>query len=200
VGRTLSRGGAGNNAGVMAIVKANFVKRDKKQKQRAKATVKYMEHRPGKEGRKTQRALFGSDGVMDRIEAYNMIDDAGKGSIFFRFVVSPNVTEEDTRRDLDLRALTEETMSTLSAKFKPKQKVVQWVAAVHDDHTDKRHVHILAVVPGRVNEHDLTRMIATATTASAEQRRALDAYLEQQPRQMEQQQQKGGQWAGQAAS
>jgi hypothetical protein len=64
----------------MAIVKANYVKRDKKQKQRAKATIRYMEHRPGKEGRKTQRALFGSDGVMDRHEAYTLIDDADKGS------------------------------------------------------------------------------------------------------------------------
>ena len=126
-----------------------------------------------------------------------MIDDAQKDSIFFRFVVSPNVTEEDTRRDLDLRALTEETMSTLSAKFKPKQKVVQWVAAVHDDHTDKRHVHILAVVPGRVNEYDLTRMITKATTASAEQRKALDRHVAQQ---QQQQQQEGGQWAGLAAS
>jgi hypothetical protein len=184
----------------MAIVKANYVKRDKKQKQRAKATIKYMEHRPGKEGRKTQRALFGSDGVMNRQEAYSLIDDAGKGSIFFRFVVSPHPKVEDTRRDLDLRALTEETMSVLSAKFHQKQKVVHWVAAVHADHTPKRHVHILAVVPGRVNEYDLTRMITQATTASAEQRRVLDASLQQQPRQMEQQQQKGGQWAAQAAS
>jgi hypothetical protein len=132
----------------MAIVKANYVKRDKKQKQRAKATIRYMEHRPGKEGKRIQRALFGSDGVMERQEAYGLIDDAEKGSIFFRFVVSPDPQEEDTRHDLDLRALTEQTMSILTAKFQNQQKVVQWVGAVHADHTPKRHVHILAVVPG----------------------------------------------------
>jgi hypothetical protein len=184
----------------MAIVKANYVKRDKKQKHRAKATIRYMEHRPGKEGRKTQRALFGSDGVMDRQEAYTLIDDAKKGSIFFRFVLSPDAAEEDTRRDLDLRALTEETISVLTAKFQLKQKVVQWVAVVHADHTPKRHVHILAVVPGRLDVPDLTRMTTAATTASAEQRKELDASLQKQPRQMGQQQQEGGQWAGLAAS
>jgi hypothetical protein len=183
----------------MAIVKANYVKRDKKQKLRAKATIRYMEHRPGKEGRKTQRALFGSDGVMERQEAYSLIDDAEKGSIFFRFVVSPDAVAEDSLRDLDLRALTGETMRVLTAKFQPRQKVVQWVAAVHADHTPKRHVHILAVVPGRLDVPDLTRMTTAATTASAEQRRVLDASLQQQPQQMEQQQE-GGQWARQAAS
>ena len=66
----------------MAIVTANYVKRDQKQKQRAKANIKYIEHRPGKDGRKTQRALFGSDGVMERHEAYSLIDDAKKGSTF----------------------------------------------------------------------------------------------------------------------
>jgi hypothetical protein len=176
----------------MAIVKANYVKRDKKQKQRAKAHIRYIEHRPGKEGRKTQRALFGSDGVMERQEAYSLIDDAGKGSIFFRFVLSPDAAEEDTRHDLDLRALTEETMSILSAKFQPKQKVVQWVAAVHADHTPKRHVHILAVVPGRVNEHDLTSMITAATTASAEQRKELDRYIVQQQQTGQQQGKEAG--------
>jgi len=164
----------------MAIVKANYVKRDKKQKQRAKATIRYMEHRPGKAGRKTQRALFGSDGVMDRQEAYTLIDDAEKGSIYFRFVLSPHPEKEDTRDDLDLRALTEQTMSTLLEKFHKRQQLVQWVAAVHADHTPKRHVHILAVVPGRVTTQDLTTMTTAATTASAEQRKELDRYYAQQ--------------------
>ena len=137
---------------------------------------------------------------MERKEAYDLIDDAKTGSIYFRFVLSPDPEEEDTRHDLDLRALTEETMSVLTAKFQHQQKIVQWVAAVHADHTPKRHVHILAVVPGRLNEHDLTTMTTAATTASQEQPRELDSYRQQQPRQMAQQQQEGGQWARLAAS
>jgi hypothetical protein len=164
----------------MAIVKANYVKRDKKQKQRAKATIRYMEHRPGKEGRKTQRALFGSDGVMERKEAYGLIDDAEKGSIFFRFVLSPDPAEEDTRDDLDLRALTDQTMSTLTEKFHKLQKPVQWVAAVHADHVPHRHVHILAVVPGRLTVQDFAHMREAATTASVAQRKELDRHQQQQ--------------------
>jgi hypothetical protein len=91
-------------------------------------------------------------------------------------------------------------MNILTAKFQPKQKVVQWVAAVHADHTPKRHVHILFVVPGRLTVQDFERMTTAATSASAHQRRVLDASFQQQPRQMEQQQQEGGQWAGLAAS
>jgi len=164
----------------MAIVKANYVKRGKKEKHRAKATIRYMQHRPGKEGKKIQRTLFGSDGVMERQEAYELIDDAGKGSIFFRFVVSPHPEREDTRDDLDLRALTEQTMSTLTDKFHKRQQIVQWVAAVHADHTPKRHVHILSVVPGRLSVQDFDHMREAATTASLEQRKELDRYFAQQ--------------------
>jgi hypothetical protein len=158
----------------MAIVKANYVKRDKKQKQRAKATIRYMQHRPGKEGKKIQRTLFGSDGVMERQEAYTLIDDAEKGSIFFRFVVSPHPEREDTRYDLDLRALTEQTMSILMEKFQQRQQIVQWVAAVHADHTPQRHAHILSVVPGRLTVQDFDHMREAATTAGVEQRKELD--------------------------
>jgi hypothetical protein len=168
----------------MAIVKANYVKRDKKQKQRAKATIRYMQHRPGKEGKKIQRTLFGSDGAMERHEAYSLVDDAEKESIFFRFVVNPDPQEEDTRHDLDLRVLTEHTMSILTDKFQNLQKIVQWVAAVHADHTLHRHVHILAVVPGRLTEQDFAHMRTTATSTSVAQRKELDLSAQQQQKEV----------------
>ena len=31
---------------------------------------------------------------------------------------------------------------------------VVWVAAVHDDHTDKNHVHALAAIQGRLDKPD----------------------------------------------
>ena len=164
----------------MAIVKANYIKRDKKQKHRAKASLRYMQHRPGKEGAKTQRTLFGLDGAMERQEAYHMIDEAEQGSIFFRFVLNPDPEREDTRHDLDLRALTEHTMRILTEKFHTLQKPIEWVAAVHADHTPNRHVHILSVVPGRLTEQDFTHMRTAATTASVEQRKELDRHLQQQ--------------------
>ena len=34
----------------MAVVKANFVKRDKNERSKAKAHIKYIQHRQGKDG------------------------------------------------------------------------------------------------------------------------------------------------------
>jgi hypothetical protein len=64
---------------------------------------------------------------------------------------------------------------------------VIWVAAIHDDHTDKNHVHALAALQGRLDEPDLDRIRKATTEACLEQRRELDrAYeLERQARQRE---------------
>ncbi len=93
----------------MAIVKATYTKSSAG----AKASIRYMEHRPGKDGEKVTRTLFGSDGLLGRWQAYQMIDEAEKGSLFFRFVISPDPKQEDTQRDLHLREVTEQTMQTL---------------------------------------------------------------------------------------
>jgi hypothetical protein len=169
----------------MAIVKNNYIKPDGREKAKAKATIRYIENRRGKDNEKITRTLFGWDGAMGRHEAYRMIDEAEKGSIFFRFIISPDSQTEDTRRDLHLRDVTEKTMVSLEARV---HKQVQWVAAVHDDHTDKRHVHIVAVVPGRLPKQDfqaLPQVLRQAATSSClEQRVALD--IAQERRQHEQ--------------
>jgi hypothetical protein len=54
----------------MAIVKATYTK----SRPAAKAAIRYIEHRPGKEGERVKRGLFGSDGRIERGEAYRMID------------------------------------------------------------------------------------------------------------------------------
>jgi predicted SnoaL-like aldol condensation-catalyzing enzyme len=87
----------------MAVVKTNFVKRGKDEKKRAKATVRYIQHRPGKDGKKQIRTLFGRDGVTERIDAYRMIDEAQKSDILFRAIVTPDPNEEDTKQDLNMR-------------------------------------------------------------------------------------------------
>jgi len=121
----------------MAIIKANYIKRGTGEKARAKASIRYIEHRAGKDGAKTTRALFGTDGLLGRWQAYRMVDEAEKGSLFFRFIISPDPIQEDTKKDLFLREIIEKTMQTLEDRV---QKSVQWVAAVHDDHTPHRHV------------------------------------------------------------
>ena len=58
-------------------------------------------------------------------------------------------------------------------------KTVLWTAAIHADHTDIRHVHALAVVPGRLYPAHFNTLIHEATKACREQRRELDLVLQQ---------------------
>jgi hypothetical protein len=114
---------------------------------------------------------------MHRQEAYQFIDDAPKGTKFFTIIISPDPEKEDTHKDLDMRALTMTTMQTIEEIVGTP---VIWVAAVHDDHTDKNHVHALASVQGRLEKPDVRRLIEVATQACLEQRRELDRALSRQ--------------------
>jgi len=124
---------------------------------------------------------------MEREEAYRMIDEAEQGSLFYRFVISPDPKQEDTAKDLYLREITEQTMQRLEDRF---QKQLHWVAASHDDHAPHRHVHILAVVPGRLQVPDFQLLRKTATDAALEQRRERDLL-----REMQKQKEQEAQWA-----
>ena len=87
----------------MAIVKVSYTK----QKAGAKAAIRYIAHRPGKDGTKIRRALFGNDGVMGKQLAYRMIDAADNGTYFYRLVISPDPAKEDTHKDIHLWDVTE---------------------------------------------------------------------------------------------
>jgi hypothetical protein len=169
----------------MAIVKATYTK----SRSGAKAGIRYITHRPGREGEKAFRDLYGSDGSMTKGEAYHMIDEAGKGTVFFRIVISPDPAKEDTEKDLLLTEITVQTMQTLEERL---QNHVSYVAVEHDDHAPHRHVHVLALVNGRLNTQDFQALRTTATQAALSQRQERDM--------ARQQQQEGGQWAGLAAS
>jgi hypothetical protein len=159
----------------MAVVKANYVKKGDGERTRAKATIRYIQHRPGKDKERTSRALFGIDGPMGRWQTYRMIDDAPKGRYFYRFVMSPDPETEDKPRDLPLRQIFTDTMQTLEERL---QQHIPWVAAIHDDHTDKRHIHALAIVKGRLKREDLEALIHSATQESQLQRENRDVMQE----------------------
>src|ERR671918_1728841 len=157
----------------MAIVKATYTK----SRPVAKAAIRYIEHRPGREGEKVKRELYGSDGRMARGEAYQMIDAAGKGTVFFRFVISPDPVKEDTEKDLLLTEITGQTMQTLEERL---QNHVSYVAVEHDDHAPHRHVHVLACVNGRLNTQDFQALRQTATETALSQRQERDRTRQQQ--------------------
>ncbi len=156
----------------MAIVKATYTKNP----HAAKASIRYIQHRRGKDGEKITRTLFGSDGLLGRYQANRMIDAAEKGSYFYRFAVSPDPQREDTAKDLHLRELTEHTMLQLEEQL---QEQIAWVAAIHDDHAPHRHIHIVAVVPQRLQVEDFHGMRHTATAAAVLQRHQADLAREQ---------------------
>jgi hypothetical protein len=151
----------------MAIVKATYTK----SRAGAKASIRYIGDRPGKDGEKITRNLFGIDGLMGRDQAYRLIDEAPKGSMFYRFVLSPDPKQEDTKRDLHLRDMTEKTMQTLQRRLKQE---VAWVATEHDDHAPNRHVHVVAVVRRRLYPRDFQVMRQRATEAALFQRKERD--------------------------
>ena len=113
-------------------------------------------------------------------------DTTPKGTHFYTIIINPDPTSEDTHKDLDMRALTITTMQTIAEIV---DIPVIWVAAVHDDHTDKNHVHALAALQGRLDTPDVDRIREATTKACLEQRRELDRALSRQARQREQ-----GEW------
>jgi hypothetical protein len=151
----------------MAIIKASYTRKCRM----AKASVRYIENRPGKDRVKIQRTLFNADGKVQRSEVYTMIDQADKTSYFFRLVISPDPKSEDQDRNLSLRELTERIMRSLEDRF---QHPLQWVAAIHADHAEHRHVHAVAILPERLQVQDFQRMRAVATEAALEQLQHLD--------------------------
>jgi hypothetical protein len=159
----------------MAIVKAKFVHRNGQAKAGAKTYIRYFEQRPGRDRAKMTRALFGTDGRITKQDAYRLIELAQKGSVFYKMVINPDPISEDSRRDLDLRQITEQTMQKIEAIVK---KQIAWVAAIHDDHTPKRHIHALAVVNRILNTQELQELRLSATKAALFQRQSLDLILE----------------------
>jgi hypothetical protein len=165
----------------VAVLRINFVKKGEHERRMAKENIKYIENRLGKNGEKIHRTLFTTTGTLTRLQAYELIDQAEEGSTFFRIKICPDPVKEDTDKDLLLREITEKTMDLEEKIGKP----LTWVAAIHDDHTDKRHVHVLAVTKARLLPAKV--LIQQATHSSLEQRRELDQAREQE-------RQKGLEW------
>jgi hypothetical protein len=155
----------------MAVVRANYCKKGVSERKIAKANIYYIQTRPGRNKERQSRLLFGPSGTMGRHEANQCITEAPKGSYFYRLKLSPDPKREDVKRDLNMHKLTRVMMNGLEKRLKT---AIPWVGSLHDDHTDIRHVHILAVIPRRLRTYDLEFLIREATALSLVQRRMLD--------------------------
>jgi hypothetical protein len=155
----------------MAVLTANYIRRGKVGNPRAKDAIRYMQHRPGLEGARITRPLFGIDGVQGRQDAYRMIDEAPAGTHFYRMTLDPDPNTEDVKKDLDLRELTVRTINTLEEIV---EGPVSYMAAVHADHAPHRHVYLLASVKRRLTTPEIKHLKALATQVCLEQRQELD--------------------------
>jgi hypothetical protein len=155
----------------MAVVRANYVKRNENERATAKANIRYIQQRPGRDKEKLTRSLFGAAGFIGRYEAFQFIKDAPKGTYFYRLKLSPDPAGEDSKRDLNMQKLTRTMMHRLEKRLKTP---IPWAAALHDDHTNIRHVHILAALPRALNKYELEYLIQEATRICEHQRRYLD--------------------------
>lgn len=162
----------------MAVVRANYCKRGVHERTIAKANISYIQTRPGKDKERLTRTLFGAAGSMGRREAYQFITDAPAGTYFYRLKLSPDPMHEDVKRDLHMQKLTRVLMKRLEKRL---NTAIPWAAALHDDHTDIRHVHILAAIPRRLSTYELEWLIREATFLSQAQRRFLDRGVSQLP-------------------
>ena len=163
----------------MAVVKANYCEKGDKERETAKANIYYIQMRPGRDKQRLTRTLFGSAGNMGRREGYQFITDSPQGTYFYRLKLSPDPKLEDVKRDLKMEKLARALMKHLEKRLKTP---IPWAAALHDDHTDIRHVHILAAIPKHLQEYDLEFLIQEATTLSLSQRRYLDLSADRQDR------------------
>jgi hypothetical protein len=162
----------------MAVVRGNYCQKGGSERKIAKANIYYIQTRPGKNKERLTRTLFGASGTMGRREGYQCITDAPAGTYFYRLKLSPDPKREDVKRDLNMHKLTRTMMRTLAKRLNTD---IPWVAALHDDHTDIRHVHILAAIPKRLQTYELEFLIREATALSLGQRRFLDRGVSRLP-------------------
>jgi hypothetical protein len=155
----------------MAVVTATFTK----SRGGAKASIGYIAFRPGRNGEKMSRQLFGHDGPLSIFQAEGIIDEAPKGTNFFRLVLSPDPKKEDR---LNMWELAKQTILKLERRLK---REIQFVATEHNDHTPIRHVHVIALIQGKLNVADLEALRIASTKEALFQRQERDlalAYLE----------------------
>src|SRR3954470_17621944 len=128
----------------------SYIPRNSRSRQKAKAHLGYIGNRPGKDGETLSRTLFGRDfGALTPDEARALIDDAPANTLFWRLILNPDPILENPEKSLDLRLLTQEAVTWLETRLGTRElpRDIPFVAAIHDDHSPKAHVHGILLMP-----------------------------------------------------
>ena len=112
------------------------------------------------------RELFDAFDRTDKAHAYELID-ATKHPLFFKFILNFDAKKEDIFKDLDLQHITRKTLREMERLI---GRDVPFVAVMHDDHTDLRHIHAIGMVQGKIAKADFQKLKTLRLTATAEAR------------------------------
>jgi hypothetical protein len=162
----------------MAIVKLKYTRG----KEAIKAHLRYIVHRPGKERERLTRELFHHNYLsVTKQYAYDLINGAPKGTVFYKMTINFHPLKEDTHKDLDLQYITSLTVREMQLRL---GRIVPFIATIHDGHarTQLRHIHAICLVQGRLTKDEFAKLKTLWQTATAEvrlQRRNRDRVQEQ---------------------
>jgi hypothetical protein len=78
---------------------------------------------------------------------------------------------EDRFKDLNLRDLTADALLFLQKRLRQE---IHFIAAEHADHRPHRHVHLIALIQGKLTKDDIQALRSFVTEAALLQRRELD--------------------------
>src|SRR5215813_9274593 len=157
----------------MAVVKLKYTR----SRGAIKAHLRYIIHRPGKERERLTRELFHHNYLsVTKQYAYDLINTAPRGTVFYKMTINFHPVKEDTRKDLDLHHITSLTVREMQERIR---RSIPFVATIHNGHanTDLRHIHALCLVQGRLSKVEFATLKTLWQIVTAEvrfQRRARD--------------------------
>jgi hypothetical protein len=154
------------------FTRLNYIRRGPNMKQQAKKHLGYIGTRPGKNKEKLERILFGHGGTYTPEQVEAMINNAPKNTYFWRLTLNPDPALENPEKDLDLWDLTREAVMWLERRLgrDGQPRDIPFIAAEHNDHTDKPHIHAILLIERRGREMLITKEVLTEFKQAAAQK------------------------------
>ena len=148
----------------MAIVKLKYARG----RGAIKAHLRYIVHRPGKEQGRMTRELFHHNYLsVTKQYAYDLINSAPRGTLFYKMTINFHPHKEDTYKDLDLHYIASLTVREMQNRI---GRYVPFIATIHNGHatTDLRHIHAICLVQGRLSKEAYAKLKTLWQFATAE--------------------------------
>ena len=109
----------------MAIVKLKYARG----KEAMNAHLRYIVHRSGKEQGRVTRELFHHNYLsVSKQYGYDLINNAPRGTIFYKMTINFHPRKEDTHKDLDLQHIASLTVREMQTRL---GRIVPFIATSH---------------------------------------------------------------------